>query len=280
MTWRMVRLAVGALLVTLTTAGCGVKEKAEFAIILDANASHPEFMRAAARTELASLLALMRPTAAQAASWSAWATDHGNAIRAEVDNAFATMAAASGDITAAGDELLANKIDTVAGQKKAMDAKLGDKAGIVSGEDEPVSMEKLVEPHLASVEPLAKALTDRQTLILTGHWKDASDQVIAIMTSAADDEELEGHRANLTMIILDGRGRGADPDDPSQAKVDELVKAIKTGQASADAADAEVAKLFGAVTNGPDHATLDVTAPTLATVLSQRAAVELLGLVK
>ncbi len=280
MSWRPVRLSISSLLLALVVTGCGVKEKAEFAILLDANASHPEFMRAAARSELAGLLALLRLTPAQAASWSAWATEHGNAVRAQVDETFGTMAAASNAIAAAGDSLLQGKVDTVVGQRQALQAKLGDKASVLSGDEEPVSMEKVLAPHLESVQPLAKGLTDRQVLILTGHWKDASEQVAAIVTAKADDPELDGHRQNLTMIILDGRGRGAEPDDSSQTKVDKAVNAIKTGQANADTADAEVAKLFGTVTKHADHDPLQVAAPTLATILCQAAAVDLLRMVQ
>lgn len=277
---RLLRWSFTVVGLTAALSGCGVKEKAEFAILMDANASHPAFMRAAARTELAGVLALMRPTPTQAASWSAWAADHGNAVRAEVDRTFGTMAAAADQITAAGNALLQQKVDTVAAQKRAMEAALGDRAGVLSGEAEPVSMDELLAPHIDSVQPLAKGLTDRQVLILTGHWKDASEQAAAILTAQADDPELDGRRENLTMIVLDGRGRGADPEDKSQETVDKMVKAIKTGQANADTADAEVARLFGAVTNHPDHAPLDIAAPALATILCQPSAVELLSLVK
>ena len=280
MTRRPVTLTLAAALLALSLTGCGVKEKAEFAMLMDANAQHPEFMRAAARSELAGLLALMRLTPAQASSFSAWAAEHGAAVRGEVDQTFGTMSGAAGQVSAAGDGLLTGKVDTVVGQKQHMDAALGDKAGLVSGDDEPVSMEKLLAPHLDSIQPLAKALTDRQVLILTGHWKDASEQAAAVVAAKADDPELDGHKMNLTMIILDGRGRGADPDDTSQASVEKLVNALKTGQADASGADAEVAKLFAAVKNQAEYDPLAVATPTLATILCQPSAVELLGMIK
>lgn len=265
----------------LLLAGCGNKEKAEMAIGLDAATRHPELVRAMERVDLAGVIAMLDLNPATAAQLCEWSGTHGQEVRGQIDRQLGELAAMVPQLRAAGDDLVAKRASTEADQEALLLGRLGERVEVLTQESQPLDVEELVEPHAESLALLAAKLTDRQQLVVLGHWQSALEAAgeLAELGAQPAEDDLNAKREALTTAIVQGRGHGLLPDEEVTAEVRKLVDAVPLGLQPA-ALEGQVKRLYAAVPAVDAEQQAEETTATLATLLCQGPAPELLALVK
>ncbi|NUQ01796.1 MAG: hypothetical protein HUU35_18275 [Armatimonadetes bacterium] len=274
--------AVGLMLClsTLLLAGCGNKEKAELAISIDAATRHPELVRAIERLELAGLIAALDLNAPAAKELHEWSLAHGQAVRAEIDRQLAAIQAMVPQLRVAGDELLAKRLSAEVDQEALLQNRLGEQKALVD-EQQPVEVDELIAAHSESLAPLAAKLTDRQQLVVLGHWQSVIKGLGELTQLGPDaaEEDIASKREALASTLLEARGHGFLPDEAVAAKARKLVDAVPLSL-QPPAFEGQAKRLFAAFP--PDDAEQQAknATETLATLLCQGPAPELLAQVK
>ncbi|MCC7492219.1 MAG: hypothetical protein IT204_07745 [Fimbriimonadaceae bacterium] len=263
-------------------AGCGNREKAELALAVNGLYAEPSIPQAMQRAELAQTLAMLGLSREQAAALREWAATDGVAVRREVAGELATLAKIMPDLNAAAEQMLKSGATSIA-QQEAVLGKLPESTReLLEGEAQPVEIGELVASRLEALKPLAEKLSDRQRLVLLGHWRTVEESVSKLLLlQAADKDEIASVRDEISSQILQARGYDASEDDwaKSQKVVDKAVAAVPVGQANAAAAEAQTKRLFAAapVRNAAEQATEALA--TLGSLLSLEPAAGLLELV-
>lgn len=262
--------------------GCGNKEKAELMLTWNVTAQHPALVRAIERADLASIVAMADFRADQAATLREWAATHGQQVRQTIEADFAKLDPEVPGMVAAADELVRSRANTKSDQDALLQRRLGERKDLVTGDQKPVQMDNLVAPHLPLLEPVVAKLTDRQSLVLLGQWDNLISACAAVLTAPqdADPEDVKARRAALASNLLQARGYGMMPDDAETARADQLVAKVPTALPSAGRAEVECRALVAGLPLKDAAEFRDGVARTLAVLLCQQPAAELLALVK
>jgi hypothetical protein len=260
--------------------GCGNQQKGEMMLGMEAMAKHPAFMRAMSRLDLAGILAGMDLTAAQAAELRAWAADQGSSVRGDIEGAMADLADLAPKVVQTADEMVRTKAVTADQQQAVAKRVMGDQADAIGEDSPPINIAEIVAAEADGLKPLAAKLSDRQQLVLVGAWQQVAEAVKGLLT-CADQDSVPAMRGSVTGAVINARNL-IDPDasDAATKKLEPLVNAIPTGQVEATGIDAHVAKLFAAVPAPDQDEQLQNATTTLATLLSEEPAAELLALVQ
>lgn len=264
----------------LALAGCGNRDKAELLMMFESTARHPEVLAAMTKFELAGILAMMDLTPAQAARLKAFAEAEGRTIHQTLEAKFGELAGLSAKVDAVSAELLTQRVKTSAAQEQVKDRVLGEQKAIFEGDDPPLEIAQLVEPEAEKLLPLVKGLTDRQKLIALGDWKDLETAVGDLLTLAKETpkEDVDSQRDSLTGQLLEVRGGGYDDDEFQKARP--IVAKLPIGQADTGQVEARLAELLKAIPDRDPEATNQKVAGTLATLMCQTPAAELVALIK
>ncbi len=277
MRWRRGAGLVGLWLTSLLM-GCGNKEKAQMMLMINSSAKHPEVMQAMAAHDVAVILAMMQLQPKQAAALKDWAASDGETVRGEVEGQVAKVAAILPKLKEADLALLKQKAGTAAQQDALLTKVLGDQRKVVDSEEPPVDIDDVIQPHAEKLMPVVRTLSERQRLVALGQWQEAAKAIDDYLKLPKDagKEDVESARDGVVDNVLEARGHGMIKDEAAEKKCRALVDKIPRSKPGTDA-EQELAKLVKAIPHENVDDLMEQTAATLATLLCQESAGELLA---
>ncbi len=275
--WTAAALLLGATLLT----GCGNKEKAAMFITLDANSRYPAMQQALERVDLAGTIALMALDSTMAKELRSFAETHGKEVRETVEKKFNEGGQEAGKLVGCADGLIQAKAATTHDQAEYVAKALGDRKDMLTSSADTLQLDELVKAHTKALEPVVDQLSDRQQLVVLGHWKSASEAVTQLVKMAKNTDKVvvDAKREEILTSLVQARGYGGSSEEPTRVKAAKVVARIAIGQADTSGVEAAVAGVFEALPAKDAAKQRSEALQTLATMLCQSAAAELLALV-